>query len=180
MMWGFMENRSELENLKKEMKSMCISLQKFLINYCGIYNEKIYDIKITHQDIKELMPQIKRISFEELLKNKKDLYVGNIIAVKDSLGNVVPYVNPMLELNEISQIYCKEYKEEEIIPDIIFDKKLCLYDLVKVCRYYKVHNKLKEYRIAHKLLEEENTSTKQYKKKREKLMMKGRDNYEEY
>ena len=180
MMWGFMENRSEVENLKKEMKKVCISLQKFLINYCGIYSDRIHDIKITHQDIKELMPQIKRISFEDLLKCKKELYIGNIIAVKDSLGNIVPYVNPMLELKEISQIYCEKYEEEVTIPELISDKNLNIYDLVTFGRYFKTHNKLKEYRIVRKLLEEQKKGVKQYKKRREKLIMKGRDNYEEY
>lgn len=175
-----MENRSEIENFKKAMKNMCISLEKFLINYCGIYSEEFHNIKITHQDIKKLIPNLKRVSFEYLIGNKKELYIGNVIAVKDSLENIVPYVNPMLEITEIKEVQC-EKKKEEVIKEIIIDENISFYEALELCRYYKTHNKLKEYRIVHKILENlKDPEIKQYKKKKDNLIVKGRGIYDEY
>ena len=173
-------SKEDLINLKKELGNNCISLTKFLINYCGIYNDEIYNIKISHKDIKELVPQLKRVSFESLLQNKNGFYTGEIIPVKDCCGNVVPYINPMLEIDELLQINCEKIKEETVTK-INPNKKSCIYELAKLCRYYKVHNKLKEYRITHKLLEiKKDSNVKQYKKKKDNLIMKGRGMYDEY
>ena len=52
-------NKKELISLKKELEKNCISLTKFLISYCGITNKDIHSMKISHQDITKLMPQLK-------------------------------------------------------------------------------------------------------------------------
>jgi len=172
--------KEDLINLKKDLEKNCISLTKFLINYCGIYSDDMHNIEISHSDIKELMPQLKRVSFESLLKNKNGFYTGNIIPVKDCCGNVVPYINPMLKVDELSQINCEKIKEEKVVK-LDPNKKPSIYELAKLCKYYKVHNKLKEYRTTHKLLEKqkEDSNAKQYKKKRYNAM-RGRDIYDEY
>ena len=174
-------SKEELKKLKKELENNCISLTKFLINYCGIYNEEIHNIKISHHDIKELLPEIKRVSFESLLVNKNSFYTGDIIPVKDCYGNVVPYVNPMLEIDVAVEIDCEKVEHEHLLDDIIIDEDLSSYELVKLCRLFKEYNKKREYRIAHKLLKKEKTdSVKQYKKRKDNLIMKGRENNEEY
>lgn len=173
-------NKEDLINLKIELESKCISLTKFLINYCGIYNENIHNIKISHKDIKELVPNLKRVSFDSLLRNKTGFYTGDIIAVKDSFGNVIPYLNPMIEINEILNFDCKEIKENSVSEEKLNDN-LCAYELAKLCKYFKLHNKLKQYRDVRKLLEQEkDNGVKQYKKKRDILIMKGREENDEY
>ena len=171
----------EIKKLNKEMENMCISLKKFLILYCGIFNEEIHNIKLSHQDIKELMPYIKRVSFEKILKNKTWLYSGDVIAVKDSYGNLAPYMNPMLEVSFPIEFDCEIAKEDKDIEDLLLDDNLNFYELRKLCKYYKEHNKLKEYRIAYRLLKEQKGSNKVlYKKKRDNLIMEGRLENDEY
>ena len=173
-------NKEELKKLKKELESRCISLTKFLINYCGIYTDNIHNINISHYDVKELMPNLKRISFENLLKYKNGLYTGEFIPVKDYHGNIVPYINPMLDIDISYEIDCEIEKEKEIQPTPLTDD-LRAYELAKLCKLFKEHNKKREYRAAQKLLKQKKDSdSKQYKKKKNNLIMEGRGNNDEY
>jgi len=142
--------KEDLINLKKDLEKNCISLTKFLINYCGIYSDDMHNIEISHSDIKELMPQLKRVSFESLLKNKNGFYTGNIIPVKDCCGNVVPYINPMLKVDELSQINCEKIKEENEVSLLggWWDRKsqneiviIAINELEKTCHIYEVKRK---------------------------------------
>jgi len=176
-----MANKEDLIKLLNEVKDNSISLHKFLINYCGVHNEKMHDLKIGHHHVKHLMPNIKRVGFEELLKRKNEIYMGNIIIVKDSFGNIAPYINPMLEIDKVSEIDFEIIKTDTKMEEIIIDEHLNIYELSKLCRYFKEHHKSKEYREAHKLLlEEKEPSSKQYKKEKYNLMMKGREEYDKY
>ena len=175
MQWGVFVNKDDLINLKKELETRCISLTKFLINYCGIYNDEIHNIKISHQDIKTLMPNLKRVSFESLLNNKKSFYIGDIIPVKDCYGNVVPYINPMIEYNVAAEIDCEATKCCEKLEEITIDETLSNYELVKLCRLLKEHHKTREYREAHKLLKKnKDENVKKYKRQKNILIMEGR------
>lgn len=170
--------KEDLKELKRDLEQRCISLTKFLINYCGIYTENIHDMKISHQDIKELLPQLKRVSFESLLENKKSYYTGSIIPVKDCHGNVVPYVNPMLEYDVVVEFDCETTEEKNINYDNL-EENMNLYELAKLCKYFKTHNKMKEYRSVHKKIEEkEEPEVKQYKKRKSNLIMEGRGLYD--
>lgn len=173
-------NKEELKRLKKDLEENCISLTKFLINYCGVYNEDIHNIKIGHKDVKKILPQLKRVSFESLLQNRDSFYIGEIIPVKDYYGNIVPYVNPMLEFDDTLDVDCDIVEQNDTLQNITIDENLNKYELAKLCRYFKKHNMKKEYRIAHKLLKEEKRSkVKQYKREKYNLK-KGMKIYEEY
>lgn len=168
-------SKEDLINLKKELEKKCISLTKFLINYCGIYNDEIYNIKISHQDIKKLMPNLKRVSFESLLTNKKSFYIGDIIPVKDCYGNVVPYINPMIEYSIATEIDCEVTEHSQKIEEVTIDENLSNYELVKLCRILKEHHKNREYREAHRLLKKnKDEKVKKYKKEKDNLIMEGR------
>lgn len=173
-------NKENLKRLKKDLEKNCISLTKFLINYCGIYHKDIHDMKISHQDVKELMPGLKRVSFESLLENKDSFYIGDIIPVRDSYGNIVPYENPMLEFDDTLNIDCDIEEKNDELENITISDNLNKHELVNLCRYFKKHNMKKEYRKAYKLLKEEKRNkVKQYK--REKIdLRKGMKLYEEY
>lgn len=166
-------NKEQLIKLKKELEGENISLAKFLMNYCGIYNKKIYALKISHQDIKKLIPGLKRVSFDYLQNNIHELFNGNVIAVKDSFGNIVPYVNPKLDIEKMREITCKECIEENL-PEKEVNECLSTYELTEICRAFR-KNKGTEYRQASQLLKNRKCKVKSYKKKKDKLMMEGKD-----
>lgn len=173
-------NKQELKKLRKDLERNCISLAKFLVSYCGIYNEDIHSAKISHHDVKELMPHIKRVSFDSLLENKDSFYIGDIIPVKDCYGNVVPYINPMLENDIQFDVFCEIEKEEEF-ENIIITENMSKYELVELCKKFKEHNMQKEYRAAYRMLKEKKEpKVKQYKKRKKSLIMEWRGLNEEY
>ena len=166
-------DKQALINLKRELESSCISLQKFLINYCGIYNEKFHNMRISHQDIKELLPDLKRVSFESLLKDKNAIYTGDIIPVKDGFNNVVPYKNPMMVYEELVEFDCEADKEEKVITMEAINENLSVYQLSELCKYFKTHNRMKEYRAAYKILkrkkDQENNKHNKVKTKKKEM-----------
>ena len=168
-------SKEELIKLKKELEKRCISLTKFLINYCGIYNDEIYNIKISHQDIKSLMPNLKRVSFESLLNDKKSFYIGDIIPVKDCYGNVVPYINPMIEYNVAAEIDCEVKERCKQLEEITIDENLNNYELARLCRLLKEYHKNREYREIRRLLKRnKDEKVKKYKREKDNLIMEGR------
>ena len=84
-------NKKGKSTLKKLQKNNSTTLKLFLIAYCGIQDSKLLSNKLTHKDIKHLFPNLKRVSFDYVLDNIDDVYIGNIILVEDSFDNVVPY-----------------------------------------------------------------------------------------
>ena len=78
-----MKQKNEIRKYEKELRKNSVTLTKFLISYCGINESKLKDSKISHKDLKELMPNLKRVSFEWLMDNKGLVDVGNIIPVID-------------------------------------------------------------------------------------------------
>lgn len=173
-------NKQELKKLRKDLERNCISLTKFLMSYCGIYNEDIHNAKVSHHDVKELMPHVKRVSFESLLQNKDSFYTGNIIPVKDCHGNVVPYVNPMLENDIQFEIDC-EIENECDFQNIVLNEDMSTYELANICKMFKEHNMQKEYRAAYRMLKEKKEpKVKQYKKRKSNLIIEGRGLNEEY
>ena len=168
-----MKQKSELRNLQKFLKSNCISLEKFLIIYCNIECDSLLEIKLSHKDIKELIPNLKRVSFESLCSDIRTLYTGEVIAVKDSQGNVIPYVCPeQMEKSYPTIEDCKE-KELDEIDDLIFNSDLNRYELSVICSKLKKYKKLKQYRIANKLLKLKKGKVK--KSKMEKCKLNGEE-----
>lgn len=78
------------------MKYDVMNLSTFLAHYFGIENENLS--KLTHKDIKDIFP-LKRISFDELKKNKHLLLSGSVIVVRDCKGKEIPYVVPKKTYN---------------------------------------------------------------------------------
>ncbi|MDD5979480.1 MAG: hypothetical protein PUC23_00010 [bacterium] len=102
---------------KKIFDGMTISMAEFLYNYMGIEDSKIFII--THDDIKILLPDLKRYSICNLKKDLSLLYDGDIILVKDPKGNIVPYYNPLryldiipTDLKEVEKPIKKNSKKE--------------------------------------------------------------------
>lgn len=175
--------KSKSRKLEKELESLCISLEKFLVYYCGINYELIKEIKINHKDLKRIVPHLKTIKFELVAKNKKSVYNGNIIIVKDSYGQIAPYVKPEFQLED-TLLYedCNENPsniKNNIFEDVIISEDLSLYELSKLSNYYKKTGDLARYRIVKNLIVEKKNKTKVYKKDKLNLKMEVREYYEE-
>lgn len=171
-----MNNKNKMNKLIKELYDNGISLRKFLLYYCGLSIENYKNIKLSHSDIKVLMPYLKKVSYEYLLSNKSELYNGNIVAVIDSYNNIAPYITPkMVKENDLVNIDVKREKNKNIIKNAILNENLNTYELSELCKAYKKVGRFKEYRIAHNLLKsKKDLKVKKYKKQKELLKMEGR------
>ena len=142
-----MKQNEQIKRLKREMKDNSISIRKFLILYFGV-DVKCAD-ELSHRDVKELIPQTRRISYENLLDNKRKMYTGEIISVKDCFGEVIPYIKPNLEPIYSSVIVnCKKKCKD----NLKFNDGLNTYELSILCKKYKLLKRFKDYRKAYKLL----------------------------
>lgn len=134
--------------MNNESNNMIITMPKFLYDYLGIEDINIF--KITHEDLKVLMPEVKRYSFEKLERDYSLVYQGDIILVKDIKGKLVPYYNPLkyleIEIKDLDEIQknciIKEQEEldienftnYELKKEYFKDRKLHKY---KLCRVLK-------------------------------------------
>ena len=180
---------SSKELLKEKLLNNSISLKKFLINYCGVPPYIIVDKKISHSDVKKLIPNIKRVRFDDLKYDNQKIYNGDIVIVEDSFGNLAPYC--VVEINNFfgkNDDYVKECDtldvKEKIVEKAFLNTdldKISKYELVELCRYYKKHKRLCEYRVVDRFIKlRKNNNGKKYKKEKVKLIMKGREFDEEY
>jgi len=92
------------------MQLKSISLVKFLGLYLGITNEVLGEM--THNDIKILLPNLKRCSYDYAYDNSELVLKGEIIIVSDVKGIVVPYFKPSeeMKLEEIT-VFAEKVKE---------------------------------------------------------------------
>ena len=91
------------------MQLKSISLNKFLKLYLGIENDVLK--KMTHCDVKVLMPELCRCSFEYAYENCEMILRGDIIIVSDAKGTIVPYLKP----DEKMQLYAGQIYANETI-----------------------------------------------------------------
>ena len=176
--------KKEKRLLKELEKNNCINLNSFLISYCGIWNDALVTGKISHNDMKFLFPYLKKVSFEHALKNIKDVYVGNIVLVKDSYGHIAPYINP--KIREVNDIEVNEVNAETIYKEGKFEKaieleNLSIYELAMLRKKYKEERRVNEYRkICRIIKKRKDNGIEIYHKKKEKIIMKGRLQNDEY
>ena len=160
-----------------------ISLRKFLMFYYGICDNNILSHNLTHKDIKIFLPDLKRVSFDYVLENTKEIYIGTIIMVKDSFGNCAPYINPKLDICIEEDIDLEIIEEEK---DGVFEKSvelenLNLYELVELAKKYKTDNRLNEYRKVCRIIKKrKDNDIKIYHEKKEKILLKGRCENDKY
>lgn len=174
------KDKKILNNLKDNNS---ISLRKFLMFYCGISDNNILSHNLTHKDIKVLFPDLKRISFDYVLDNIKEIYIGSIIMVKDSIGNAVPYINPKLDIciDDDFDIDMPDEDKDNTLEEIIDLENLDLYELVELAKKYKTDNRITEYRKVCRLIRKrKDNDLKIYHEKKEKIIMKGRCENDKY
>ena len=178
-----MKQKNEVRKYEKELRENSISLIKFLVNYCGISETSLDNSKITHKDIKQLIPNLKRVGFDWLMDNRILVDVGKILPVVDITGNIVPYIRPSMENeNFIDVTSTKEEKYQKAIEDLVIDEDLKPYQISLLCNKYKVARRFREYKILNRLLKnklrEQNKGVKEYKIKKYELMVKESDENE--
>jgi len=162
-------NKKELRELEKQY---AISLKSFLVVFCGIYNETLLTQKVSHDDIRHLFPELKKVGFDYISKNLNEIYVGNIILVRDSFGFIAPYKKPLIEeYIEMPNIEIIETKREKIIEEVVNLENLSLYELSELGKKYKDENRLTEYRKVCRLIKKFNNESgiKEFHKKKEKI-----------
>ena len=90
-----MRQKNEIRKLRKELNENAIDIKKFLIKY-DLFEDVVLDLKISHKDLKLLIPDLRTVSYERIIKDKKILYTGDVVCVRDSFGVVIPYISPSL------------------------------------------------------------------------------------
>ena len=174
------KDSKDLKNLKRELNDRSISISKFLRVYYGIINTSDPRNRISHSDVKVLFPNIKRTGFEWLLKNKGEFYSGNVIPVVDSYGNLAPYINPHLQVS-LNPYMSEEVQFDDKLENVILSEDLNCYELSLLCKEYKRKNRIREYRIANRILRsKKDRKVKIYKLNRDELILKGREENEKY
>lgn len=162
--------------MKNDLKEYGISIKKFLKIYMGISDEKLLNSKISHKDIKVLIPNLIRLPYDYVLKNMKDILSGEVIIVVDDFGNYIPYKTPTAQFDILEDSFYREKNELEsdLSTKIAYEEleKLNTYQLSEVCKKYKKHNRNKEYRIAYRILKkkkENEQKTSKYRKGKIKI-----------
>lgn len=73
-----------------EFYENAISIEAFLERFCGISN--INNKRLLHINLKTLFPDLKRVSFEEIIKNPELIYTGKVVFVRDYAKECIPYI----------------------------------------------------------------------------------------
>jgi hypothetical protein len=197
-----MKNRKKLKQDKQRLTRLAeesITVESFLANYLGIRDNSTLSNQISHQDIKKLLPQLVRPSFDYVLDYPDLIYNGEVLLVEDSYGSVVPYFNPLFlrekkdgEFEElvasVKTIECPnedmafigEYVEEtkiEEIPDIntLELSELSNYELQQLLRLYSKNNVRSAYRKVREELRGRKDSRHAAKESKERVLSKRRN-----
>lgn len=172
-----MKRKLKLKKIKKELEKLkennSMSISKFLIRFFGI---PIYKLKVSHDDISILMPNLGKINLDIILKNKDLIYNGEALLVIDSYGNVQCYITPEIKEYEENIISTKRKDKNSKFKDVVLSENLSRYNLSILCKYYKEKDPAK-YRIVQDLLKtkKDEEAVKKYKNKKLELIMKGRE-----
>ena len=161
-----MGNSKKKQDRAKLNKLCCnkVSITFFLSAIAGLHHPAIYRKELTHKEVKSLFPALKRTSFDYVLDDPESVYTGEIIMVEDALGNVVPYINPDIEEEEMEDVFFDddylELDPVEEIPNIdeIDLEELTVYELTQLLRTYNDAGIRGAYRRVHNELMSRNDS----------------------
>lgn len=131
------------------MKYETITLSKFLSRTLGLEGKDLK--RITHLDVKELFPNLKRSTFKHVERCPEELKTGKIIMVSDG-KSIVPYYVPRLKTRFEEQRVKIEFDEVEEIVDKEYDyASMTIYELKQLLN--RKFNTYKNSREARKELE---------------------------
>lgn len=179
-------NNQQMREFIKDLENNGVSLLRFLNVYCGICNEFISKNKMSHNDVKYFLPELKRIGFEDAYKNKDKILKGEIIPVIDSFGSVAPYEKPIVNsfdeiiiFDEEEEALTKEVSDEELrsaIEEYLRVNELSAFELNRLAKIFKQEKMMKEYRTIINIIKKNKKEKNKYKEKKRKL--ERRDVYE--
>lgn len=154
-----MGKREKLKQDKSRLARLAndsMTIEAFMARVLGIRDQRVLANRITHNDLKELFPDLRRPSFDYVLDNPGTVSMGEVFMVSDCQGRVVPYFNPHYVLEEAE--YFGSYEEqkpvEEPVPNIddIELMDLSTYDLIQLMHIYHDKNNRGAYRRVHEEL----------------------------
>lgn len=100
------------------MEQTTITLAKFLSRYMNLTGIDIK--KMTHEEVKELMPNIKRLPFDYVKKNMELVYRGEVLLVDDG-NNIIPYETPEILETIVPKKRVYRYEKRKRKPRINID-----------------------------------------------------------
>jgi len=149
-----------------------VDLISFLCNYYGIVSDSLKNNKLSHIDVKILFPNIIHIGFKELKRNYHKIHNDDVILVRDYKGEVLPYINPRLDIDKFISIVPMKIDNEKIdISDIELDK-LSKDELLKLRKKLKKNQKNRDENvIVREIRRKKNHQIIKYKTKKCMLRM---------
>lgn len=113
------------------MKHSSISLSKFLSRYVCLDGVDLS--KVTHEQVKQLFPYLKRSSFEYVDKHPEDVRRGVIVMVSDKYHTIPYYVPTLSEDLSKKQEFKMEFDEVVEKDDTHYDyASMSVYELRKL------------------------------------------------
>ncbi len=136
--------KAKLKKDKERLERLAdgrITIISFLSKYLGVRDQRVLSSRITHKDIKAIFPNLKRVSFDYVVDNPTLIGDSTILLVSDSIGRVVPYMNPQLGYEEteyFGEFVCDE-STKVTIPNIdeIDLESLNNYELQQLLHVYE-------------------------------------------
>ena len=172
-------NKRSKNQFNKMKTGYCISVNAFLTKYCGIYDESILSMNLSSKDLKTLFPYLKNISYDKVLEDPKEVYVGNILLVKDNSGNVIPYFKPKRITDECITLDIKKDDKKDKITKVINMENLTDYQLSILAKRYKELGRISEYRKVCQIIIDRKDKSNIKKYKKEKMLIKQKEGYYE-
>jgi hypothetical protein len=154
-----MGKREKLKQDKSRLARLAngsITIEAFMARILGVRNQRVLANRITHNDLKDLFPDLRRPSFDYVLDNPRTVSMGEVFMVSDCQGRVVPYFNPHYVIEEIE--YYGTYEDQEPVSEptpVIDDVDLMdmsTYDLAQLMHAYHDKNNRGAYRRVHEEL----------------------------
>ena len=151
-----------------------IDLISFLKNYYGIVHESLSIKKLSHEDVMKLFPYVKECDMESV--TIEDISRGNIIGVYDKYKRVIYYYNPHLEINSEMTKEKEDKENDDTIYFTIEDlENLSKEELLALRRKLRLNNQRKESYMINGLIKKiKRKEPRDYRKKKEKLLIKER------
>ena len=119
--------KREYNNLMDMLDEVAISINVFVKRMLGVYDDNIMRAEITHKDLVKMFPKLKRTSFDEIMDDPSCIYNGDVIAVRDSKLNIVPYINMQkrhqdIDNTENNYLDTEDFNEELLFGQLVKDE----------------------------------------------------------
>lgn len=145
-----------------------ISLSKFLARFVNLDGVDLS--KVTHEQVKELFPYLKRSSFDYVDKHPEDVCTGKIVMVRDQY-HTIPYYVPEYDMSiEEPMAFEMEFEEAPERPEEYDYASMTVYELKQLLN--TKFNTYKQSREARRELERRGVVlTRKYNRSKDNKIM---------